>query len=117
MKLSEMSVQQGAKALVRVSASAKAIVRDDAIKQAIKDIGGAEKKTILDQSDVLFDMVPMLLESHFADLANIVSAMTGKTVQQVSEETTKELYEDIQEFMDDELVGFFSSSIRQAMKN
>ena len=116
MTLSQMSVRECAKAMVRITSSLKEICNDSKVVDAIKGMG-VNGKTLLDKFDALFDLLPLLMTDHLEAILSIVSAMTGKPANAVGDESMGELKADIQGFLDDEIVSFFTSFIKQAMNN
>lgn len=105
MKLSEMNTRELAKALCGLTMPISNICKDAEVVEALKTM--QEKRTI---ADMLASIVPVLLDKHYDDTVAVLSALTGKTVQQINAQKGSETITDIKMCLDGDLVSFFSSS-------
>lgn len=75
-----------------------------------------ERTTTYNFSSFFGKIAPALLDAHFDDTVEIVSAMTGKTAQEVRDQNGMQTIMDIKSFLDEDFVNFFGSSVAQAQK-
>lgn len=112
MKLSEMNTKQMAKALCDLTkpianiCNDKAVVEALVVLQAVKD--GKHEGTL---ADVIAQVVPVLLDTHYDDAAAILSALTGKTREEIDNQSAVQTVTDILTCMDADLSSFFMPSV------
>lgn len=108
MKISEMTTNQAADALVKVMEPVCNIIKDpDAVPmlQGLTSISSMEGLT-----GALMKVVPYCLEKHRADAWKILSALTGKTVNKIEKQSILVTMADIRDSIDKDLIDFFKSS-------
>ena len=113
MKLSEMTTNQAADALVRIAEPAAEMINDEKVFEAVKKGGKLYTKHAAMKdvaAYVMRDIVPLLLKDHRAALYTVLSIMTGKTVKQIGTQLVTETYADIKNSVDKDLLSFFSFS-------
>lgn len=118
MKLSEMNTRQLAAALCRLTAPMSRIATDENINGVFGKIADRMKRRAhmseMEKMGMLMDVVPMLLESHYADTIEIVSIMTGKSVPEVEAQNGFAMIDEIRKCLDSQFFGFFRSSAAMA---
>lgn len=118
MKLSEMTVQEAAKTITRITLPVRRITKDEEAIALLKEVGALrEARTMLDVVNAILDAVPLLLDKHYADIVAITAAMTGNSAKQIEAMKLNDLLHELRGCLDDEYVRFFTSSMRQAMKD
>lgn len=115
MKLSEMTTDQAADALVRLVEPAAEIVNDEKVFKVIQGAGKIAKATWQVQlAYILREVAPVLLKDHRNALYEVLSIMTGKEVAAISKQPITATIEDIRNSVDAELLRFFTPSEEQA---
>lgn len=111
MKLSEMSTDKAADALVRIAEPAAEIVNDERVFAVFT--GAGELKDASAQQQIAYllrEVAPLLLRDHRRAVYTVLSVMTGKSEKQIGEQPIGETIKDIRESVDGELLGFFIPS-------
>lgn len=117
MQLSKMSTKQAAKTLVRIAMPTKRITKDEKFIALFRDLVAAAKvRDALDLINVLCEAIPLLLESHYADLVAVVATITDKPEKQIEDESVEQMIKDVKESLDGEYMRFFTTSIAQTMR-
>ena len=114
MKLSEMTTDRAADALVRIAEPAAEIVNDDNVWKIWEKMGKMKNPNI--KAQIVFivrEVAPILLKDHRDALYVVLSIMTEKTVQQIADQKVKDTIRDIKESVDGELLSFFMPSEEQ----
>lgn len=113
MKLTEMNTSQLATAICGIAEPLSRIAQDKKLNEALavyKD-NHNENQTVLEKtSGLMFQIVPALLNTHFADMVKVISIMTGKSVEEVQEQNGFQTIMDIKAFFDKDFAVFFSKS-------
>lgn len=111
MKLSEMTTDQAADALVRLVEPAAEIVNDDKVFELIKGAGKVASAGLPAQmAFILREAAPILLKDHRSALYEVLSIMTGKAVAEITEQPIMATVADIRGSVDTELLRFFMPS-------
>ena len=112
MKFSEMNTDQMAKALVMIAEPVAAIAKDEKVIAVMKEMGKPRRgqPPIMIYADMISGLVPAILGTHKTEVYTIIAAMTGKTIQDVSEQPGLETVNQIREFLDADFVSFFTSA-------
>lgn len=112
MKLSEMNTIELSKTLCKLAEPIGRIGADAAINNIFKDFSKENNGKTLFQSgtEVYVAIVPALLERHQEDTFSVISAMTGKSVDEIRAQNGMETIRDIKCFFDNDLMSFFKSS-------
>lgn len=114
MKISEMTNDQAAEALIRLSVPFGNICDDEKMVEIITKYTEAKKEPFIRViGRILPDAIAYALKQHRTDLYEIVGALTGKTVSQVSKMKLMETVQVFKESYDEVLHGFFASSVKQ----
>lgn len=113
MKISQMTTNQAADALVKISAYASNILDDKDMMELIK---GTAKKGQKDASNgwsmILTKLVPLCLQTHRNDLFSIVAALDDKTVEEIGDMKLIDTLNILKDSVDKELLDFFDSFTR-----
>lgn len=114
MKISEMTNNQAAEALIRLSVPFGNICDDEKMVEIITKYTESRNEPFIRAiGRILPDAVSYALKEHRNDLFEIVGALTGKTVEQVSKMKLVDTLQIVKESYDEVLHGFFTSSVRQ----
>lgn len=115
MKISEMSFNQACDATVRLVDPIARITSDDRLEPMLKELashqGESGANAIRIISSMLPRFVPMLLKDHRADMVEILGILGDKKPKEVGEMKLKEVVQLIRDSLDDDLIGFFKSSV------
>ena len=115
MKLSQMTTDNAADALVKISANLNNILDDKEVMDALKEVSKAGVSDKMNGwSLLLAKLVPLCLKVHRKDLYGIVAVLDGKTEAQVGKLKLIETLAIIKNSVDKELLDFFSSIGRSA---
>lgn len=108
MKLSEMTFDQAADVLIRIADPAAAIMNDKELDKLINTVTTMKNPTELQQLAFLaFKVVPYLLGKHRRATYTIISALTGKSEDEVAKENVKVMAREIYDSYDQDLRDFF----------
>lgn len=112
MKLSEMNTIELSKTLCKIAEPIGRIGADAAISGIFRDFSKkSEGKTVLQTATAMFSViVPALLERHQEDTFSVISALTGKNVDEIRAQNGMETIRDIKGCFDNDLMSFFKSS-------
>lgn len=111
MKISEMTNDQAADALVRIAGPFDRICNDDDLLEALTKLGsmtGVPVVKVIGQALPMF--VTVGLKKHKADLYEIIGALTLTPASRVGKMNFKETLKAIQDSFDDTLRDFFTVS-------
>lgn len=118
MKLSEMNTKQLAAALCRLTQPVSRIAKDEEINAALsamsKQMRENEHMTMAEKAGALLELVPLLLEKHYADAVEIIAAMTGRLASEVETLNGMQMIAELRDSVDAEFVRFFRSSAAMA---
>ena len=107
MKLSEMPTRKAAECMVDLAAPFAVIAKNPVVKEYAKK--SAHKEANIDLlSDAVAVMLPVFLRDHFAETVKILAILTGKTAEEISDQSLKVTISDVRESFDGELIDFFS---------
>ena len=114
MKLSEMNTRQLASAMCALVRPMQALAKDEEINRAFTAISAkgeeAQSMTVLEKGGMLLEVVPVLLERRYRETLEIVSVLTGKSVEMLEAQNGMETINETIECFDSQLLGFFRSS-------
>lgn len=113
MKLSEMTTEQAAQALVKIADPIERMMSDEKLETAFVNFANLYKSnpTVIKLTgEVLGKLVPTLLKEHAEDLYQVVSAMTGKTTAEVRKEKLTTFIRDCMDFVDKDFIDFFQNT-------
>lgn len=111
MKLSEMNTRELKTALCALAAPAASIANSEDFVAVLKKMADVKKAngTVVQLASVfLGDGVPVLLETHEKEIFAILSALTGKSYDEIMEQNGMQTIKDIRESVDSTLLGFFN---------
>ncbi|MBP3647003.1 MAG: hypothetical protein J6K55_11350 [Clostridia bacterium] len=111
MKLKDMSTEQLADALCEIAPMLEEIGKDKELNENLREIAMKEREngmTALEKGvSLIARVVPALLKTHRGATYNILSVLTGKTVQEIAAQNGMQTIRDAMNSMDAELIGFF----------
>lgn len=111
MKLSEMTTDKAADALVRLAEPAAEIVNDDKVFELIKGAGKVANAGFSAQmAFILREVAPVLLKDHRGALYEVLSILTGKKAAEIAQQPITATVADIRASVDSELLSFFTPS-------
>ena len=114
MKISEMTNEQAADALIRLSVPFGNICDDEKMVEIITKYTEARKEPLIRAiGRIVPEAVSYALKEHREDLYEIIGALTGKTVVQVSKMKLVDTVQVFKDSYDEVLHGFFASSVKQ----
>ena len=113
MKISQMTNDQACDAIIRLTQPIANITDDERMEPLLKELSEGESgmnglKLI---SSMLPKIVPMLLKDHKKDLYEIISVLSGKDKKEIGTMKLTETITVLKDSIDDELIGFFRSSV------
>jgi hypothetical protein len=114
MKLSEMNTVQLAAALCKMAKPVGDLMQDAELLRAIAQAGDGQETVGGKMGALASAAIPVLLEKHFDAVVLILSALTGKSEEQIRTQKGMETIRDVTEVMDMELLDFFASSASAA---
>lgn len=114
MKLSEMSTKQLAAATCQLVSPIGRIAADKNLNGVFENVAAMakenERMTMMEKMGMLLGVVPILLETHYADTIQIISVMTDHTCAEVEELNGMKMIEELRESIDSQFLSFFRSS-------
>lgn len=123
MKLSDLSTRRAAGVLCELTPHISNIATDknllNSIGKVINAVGEDGERLNIYGSGLMIlerisDIVPLLLDTHFNDLCNIISIFAEKTVDEIMEQNVLKTMEEAREALRDEaLVNFFRSFLKR----
>lgn len=117
MKISQMTADQAANALMRITAPLSNLIDDEEVGELITEFANSKDKAPLKIiSSLLPKVVPLALRKHRADLYEIIGVLAQKPSSEVGKMTVKEIVDTFRESMDQDLIDFFKSSGRRSGK-
>lgn len=110
MRISEMNTKEAAVCLCKLAAPMGRIGEDKALNAYLKGMTNNKGKTLLEViSGALATLLPVLLENHYADTITVISALTGKSVQEIEDQNILLTMRDAQSVVDKDLLDFFTA--------
>ena len=119
MKLSEMTTDQLADALIDLSEPVGRICQDDQVIGFLKKYAAPVQRNapaLKLIGDAAAGLCPVLLKDHRYDLYQVLSVLTGKTAQEIASQRGAQTIADVRACWDRELTDFFSSSAAMAQE-
>lgn len=119
MKLSEMNTKQFVKVVCDMTDPICRILKDDAVLEAFtsyKDRFREEQPTLEKFANLVEVFIPKLLDRHYDDTARIISIMTGKSVEEIDEQSFFVTVNDVKGFFDRDFVDFFRLSANTGLR-
>ena len=110
MKISQMTTDQAADALIRITEPASNIMHDEESIHVLEKLAkGNTENGLSFIADNLVPVATVLLKTHRTDVYEILSALNGKKSADIGKQKITETIRDIKECWDGELVDFFAS--------
>lgn len=118
MKISAMTTDQALDTLVRLTEPAGVILTDKEISTFLDGLGAenGNKNFFAIGIDAIAKLIPAMARTHRAETYEIVSVLTGKSVEEIGSQKIKQTIQDVRDSWDEELAGFFHS-LRAQTKN
>lgn len=110
MKLSQMTVEQAAQTIIKISDPMERMMSDINLENHFKEFSNLyrENVTVIRLTGYMLGrFLPALLKEHKEDVYLVVSAMTGKPIEEVREEKLTVFIRDCLDFVDKDFVDFF----------
>ena len=118
MKISEMTNDQAADAMIRLAVPFGNICEDEEAVKLIDEYKGMSKMPLIQTiGKMLPKFVAYMLKSHKEDLYEIVGALTFKTADKVAKMNFVETIKVVKDSYDEVLASFFPSSVAQMKSN
>ena len=108
MKLSQMNTEELAEALCRLAGPLCRIGRDGQVSAALARLDGKGPMGIR-LCDTLEKLIPLLMDKHLDDGAEILSILTGKEKEAILGQSALSTLRDVRACADEELLCFFGS--------
>lgn len=111
MKISEMNTAQAAKCLCRIAEPIGKIGEDEKLTGYLKALSGQKGKALITViTQAMAALLPVLLDTHYADVIEVLSAMTGKSREEIDAQSLMMTMRDARECIDQDLIDFFMPS-------
>jgi len=111
MKISEMTNDQASEVLLRIAGPISNILDDENSKPMLDEMQNADKSNPTKfLALILPRLVAFCLKDHKGDLYEIVGALSFKPAAKVGNMNFLATVKEIRESIDDQLIGFFTSS-------
>lgn len=115
MKISEMTNDQAADALIRISEPFGVLCEDAALVDMINEYNAGQDKPFIQTIGKLIPkIVAYLLKSHKKDLYEIIGVLAFKTNDEVASMNFVETVNVVKDSFDEVLLNFFTSSVKRA---
>lgn len=113
MKISEMTNDQAAKALIRISAPIEALCNDPKLDEILETYKATKEEPFFKSVGALLPkFITYAIRTHKDDLYEIISTLIGKTVEEVANMNIMDTVKVVRESYDEVLQGFFTSSVK-----
>ena len=117
MKISKMTLDQAAEALIRISAPVSSICDDEKLDELLEKYRELKEESIFKTvGQLLPRIVAYAIKEHKKDFYEIVSVLSLKTVEEVANMTVTDTIKVIKDSYDEVLASFFTS-LRKPQKN
>lgn len=114
MKISDMTNDQAAEALIRLSVPFGNICEDEAAMNMIEEYKNLNKAPLIQTiGKLLPQVISYILKSHKDDLYEIIGSLTFKSKAAVAKMNFVETVKVVRESYDEVLQSFFTSSVKQ----
>ena len=111
MRISEMNTKEAAACLCKIAAPVGRIGEDKALNAYLRKLNENKGKTLLEViSGAMSTLLPVMLENHYADVIAVLSALTGKSAEEIEEQNILVTMRDAQGVIDKDLLDFFTAS-------
>jgi len=117
MKISEMTNDQAAEALIRISAPVSSICDDEKLDELLEKYKELKEESIFKTvGQLLPRIVAYAIKEHKNDFYEIVSVLSFKTVEEVANMKVTDTIKVVKDSYD-EVLGSFFTSLRKPQKN
>lgn len=117
MKISQLTADQAADALARLTQPISNIIDDEDVSELVTEFASSKDKAPLKIiSSLLPKVVPLAIRKHRRDLYEIVGVLAQKPTAEVGKMTVLEIMTTFRESVDQDLMDFFKSSGRRSGK-
>lgn len=116
MKISQMTTDQAADVLCRIAEPIETIGANEEFQKKIEAIGkknaarGTKMNAIENVTSMIGTFIPLLLKSCRAETYEILSALSGKSAEELAAQNVLETIRDAKNCVDQELIDFFRPS-------
>lgn len=111
MRISEMNTKQAAQTLCMIAEPLSRIGEDESVNAFLKSLSSKKGSTMMQLiSGAVAQIVPALLNTHFDDTVNVLSALTGKSANEIEQQNILVTMRDVRESIDKDLLDFFTAS-------
>lgn len=120
MKISEMTNDQAADAMIKMAQPMSNLLTDDNMKALLDDIQNGNKENgVSFFASILPKVVAFAMKDHKDDIYAIVSALTLQPVGKVGKLNFMQTVKELRESVDEDFIGFFrqSGDVTQAPGN
>lgn len=118
MKISQMSNEQAADALIRIAEPAGRICDDEELANLLETFSKMKNVTMLRAVGKLLPQVTAIaLKKHRQDLYEIIGALAQKSAQEVAQMNFKQTIQFVKDSYDDILQDFFTPSAKAEKTN
>lgn len=109
MKISDMTTDQAADALIRISVPASNIMHDDETLATLDKLAHGNNNALAFIADNIVPVATVLLKTHRNDVYEILAALTEKKRGEIAKQKITETIKDIKNCWDGELLTFLGS--------
>lgn len=110
MKISQMTTDQAADALIRIAEPAANIMHDEETLKVLEQMAKSKDTNGLSFfADNIVPISTVLLKTHRSDVYEVISALNGKNTEDIGKQKFTETIRDIRDCWDGELTDFFGS--------
>ena len=114
MKISEMTNEQAADAMVKIAPAIQNLLNDENTKPMLEKLANAKgMDTVQIVATILPQAVAFCMKDHKDDLFAIVGALTMQPVSKVGKMNFVSTVKELRESFDEDFLGFFNSSGNQ----
>lgn len=111
MKISQMTTDQAAECMVRLSQPVANIMDDDNLRPVLEQLGKGKNKPVVKLiAEMLPKLVPLAMRDHRQDMYEIVGALTEKPADEIGKMKFIWTLHELKESLDKDLIDFFKSS-------
>lgn len=117
MKISEMTTDQAAECMVRMTQPLANIMDDDNLKPALERLSEGKKEPVVKLvAAMLPKIVPLCMKDHRQDVYEIVGALADKPADEIGKMKFLWTLKELRDSLDKDLIDFFRSSGSAVMK-
>ena len=110
MKISQMTTDQAAEALIRIAEPASNIMHDEETIAMLDKLAHGDNNALSFIADNIVPVSTVLLKTHREDVYEVLAALTEKSREEIAKQKFTQTVKDIKECWDGDLADFFASS-------